>query len=50
MVVIATIHQPNYETLHLFDNLLLLAKGRVIYSDRTGLSLVPVPHFNRDRL
>ncbi|KAJ3186130.1 hypothetical protein HK101_009721 [Irineochytrium annulatum] len=32
MVVVATIHQPNFETLSLFDELLLLANGRVMYN------------------
>lgn len=31
-ICIATIHQPNYETFSLFDNLLLLAQGRVMYN------------------
>lgn len=30
--VIATVHQPTAETFRLFDTLLLLSKGRVIYS------------------
>ena len=36
MVVLASIHQPNYELLQLFDNLLLLAGGRTVFSDKTG--------------
>ena len=40
MIVIASIHQPNYELLQLFDNLLLLANGRMVYSDRTGPSIL----------
>ncbi|GAA5983158.1 hypothetical protein JCM5350_007901 [Sporobolomyces pararoseus] len=32
MLVIATIHQPNFETFSLFDNLLLLAGGRTMYN------------------
>jgi ABC-type multidrug transport system ATPase subunit len=40
MIVIASIHQPNYELLQLFDNLLLLAKGRMVYSDKTGSSIL----------
>ncbi|KAI9333162.1 P-loop containing nucleoside triphosphate hydrolase protein [Zopfochytrium polystomum] len=31
MVVIATIHQPNFETLRLFDSLLVLAEGKTMY-------------------
>lgn len=31
-ICIATIHQPNYETFSLFDKLLLLAGGRVMYN------------------
>ncbi|KAJ3117086.1 ATP-binding cassette sub- G member 1 [Phlyctochytrium bullatum] len=30
--IIATIHQPSSEVFHLFDDLLLMADGRVIYS------------------
>ncbi|KAJ3316122.1 hypothetical protein HDU76_002067, partial [Blyttiomyces sp. JEL0837] len=32
MIVIATIHQPNFETLKLFTSLLLLAEGKVMYN------------------
>ena len=32
ILVIASIHQPNWETFALFDKLLLLASGRVVYS------------------
>src|SRR5271154_3021730 len=32
MFVIATIHQPNWETFSMFDKLLLLANGRSVYS------------------
>ena len=32
MVCIATIHQPNWEIFSLFDNLTLLAAGRVMYN------------------
>ncbi|KAI0048707.1 P-loop containing nucleoside triphosphate hydrolase protein [Auriscalpium vulgare] len=31
MLVIASIHQPNWETFALFDKLLLLAQGRAVY-------------------
>ncbi|KAI0339335.1 P-loop containing nucleoside triphosphate hydrolase protein [Trametopsis cervina] len=31
MIVIASIHQPNWETFSLFDKLLLLAQGRTMY-------------------
>jgi ABC-type multidrug transport system ATPase subunit len=32
VLVIATIHQPNWDTFSLFDSLLLLANGSTIYS------------------
>ncbi|KAJ3411932.1 hypothetical protein HDV05_001513 [Chytridiales sp. JEL 0842] len=32
MIVIATIHQPNFETLAMFTDLLLLADGKVMYN------------------
>lgn len=32
MIVIATIHQPNFETLALFESLLLLADGKVMFN------------------
>ncbi|GAA5822943.1 hypothetical protein JCM5353_007906 [Sporobolomyces roseus] len=32
MCVVCTIHQPNWETFSLFDNLLLLAGGRTMYN------------------
>ncbi|KAG9039437.1 hypothetical protein FRB95_010726 [Tulasnella sp. JGI-2019a] len=32
MIVIASIHQPNWETFSLFDKLLLLGHGKTIYS------------------
>lgn len=35
-ICIATIHQPNYETFALFDQLLLLAAGRVMYNGASG--------------
>ncbi|KAI9349859.1 P-loop containing nucleoside triphosphate hydrolase protein [Zopfochytrium polystomum] len=31
MIVVATIHQPNFETLSLFDELLVLAEGKTMY-------------------
>ncbi|EJD54483.1 P-loop containing nucleoside triphosphate hydrolase protein [Auricularia subglabra TFB-10046 SS5] len=34
-LIIATIHQPSYETLSLFDRALLIAHGRTAYSGRT---------------
>lgn len=36
MVVVATIHQPNWETFSLFDKLLLLAQGRQVYYGSIG--------------
>ncbi|KZW00496.1 P-loop containing nucleoside triphosphate hydrolase protein [Exidia glandulosa HHB12029] len=40
MLVIATIHQPSYETLALFDRVLLLARGQTAFFGATS-SLVP---------
>ena len=40
MIVIASIHEPSYDLLQLFDNLLVLADGRMAYSDRTGSSVL----------
>lgn len=37
-ICIATIHQPNYETFALFDQLLLLANGRIMYNGPSGQS------------
>jgi len=38
MIIIASIHQPNWETFFLFDKLLLLAQGRTMYfGPSTGL-------------
>jgi ABC-type multidrug transport system ATPase subunit len=34
-IVVATIHQPAWETFVLFDNLLLLAQGQVVYNGPT---------------
>ena len=36
VIVIATIHQPNWETFSLFDKLLLLAQGRTMFFGATG--------------
>jgi hypothetical protein len=36
MIVVASIHEPTYDLLRLFDNLLFLADGRTVYSDKTG--------------
>jgi hypothetical protein len=36
MIVIITIHQPNYSILSLFDNLLILARGKAVYSGPTN--------------
>jgi hypothetical protein len=40
--VIATIHQPNWETFSLFDKLLLLANGKMVYSGPTRRSSMPL--------
>lgn len=37
-ICIATIHQPNYETFALFDHLLLLAGGQVMFNGPSGRS------------
>lgn len=37
-VVIQTIHQPNSEIFVMFDKLMLLAKGKVIYFNESSLS------------
>lgn len=42
VVVIASIHQPNWETFALFDKLLLLAQGRQVYYGPTGMLLSSV--------
>lgn len=34
-IIISTIHQPNFETFSLFDDLLLLAGGQVMYNGPT---------------
>lgn len=36
VIVIASIHQPNWETFALFDKLLLLAQGRTMYYGPIG--------------
>lgn len=36
LVVIATIHSPSWQTMQLFDQSLILAKGRMLYSGATG--------------
>lgn len=43
MIVIASIHQPNWETFALFDKLLLLAQGKTMYSGPIGASLMLYP-------
>ena len=49
--VVATIHQPSSDVFHMFDNLLLLAKGRIMYQgpapdavDYFGQRGFPCPH------
>lgn len=51
-ICIATIHQPNFQTFSLFDRLLLLAQGRVMYNGNAAqlssyLSAIghPTPEF-----
>lgn len=36
IIVIATIHQPNWETAALFDELLLLGQGKTMYFGPMG--------------
>ena len=36
MIVIASIHQPNWDTFALFDKLLLLSQGHTMYFGPTG--------------
>ena len=38
VLVVCTIHQPNFDTFSLFDRLLLLAGGQVMYDGETGAS------------
>ena len=44
MIVIASIHQPNWETFALFDKLLLLAQGQTMYFGPIGGSNPPFFH------
>lgn len=37
MVVIASIHQPNWDTISLFDRLLILAQGRTTFFGPIGM-------------
>ena len=37
--VISTIHQPNSDIFEMFDRLLLLAKGKIIYFNEARLSV-----------
>lgn len=36
MIVIASIHQPNWDTFALFDKLLLLSQGKTMYFGPTS--------------
>ena len=40
MIVIASIHQPNWESFALFDKLLLLAQGRTAYFGPIGKEIM----------
>ena len=42
--IVATIHQPSYTILSQFDNLLLLAQGKVCYF---GKVVDAIPYFER---
>jgi len=51
--VVATIHQPSSDVFHMFDNLLLLANGQIMYQDKAahvvnyfGERGFPCPHFS----
>jgi ABC-type multidrug transport system ATPase subunit len=37
--VISTIHQPNSDIFEMFDELVLLAKGKIIYFNKASLSV-----------
>ena len=37
--VISTIHQPNTDIFDMFDRLVLLARGKIIYFNRADLSV-----------
>jgi len=37
--VISTIHQPNSDIFDMFDRLVLLAKGKIIYFNQASLSV-----------
>eukprot|EP00802_Teleaulax_amphioxeia_P015194 Tamp_15280.p1 GENE.Tamp_15280~~Tamp_15280.p1 ORF type:complete len:368 (+),score=67.59 Tamp_15280:62-1105(+) len=50
--VVATMHQPSSDVYHMFDNLLLLANGRIMYQDTAagvidyfGQRGFPCPHY-----
>ncbi|KAJ3098713.1 hypothetical protein HDU97_003772 [Phlyctochytrium planicorne] len=52
MIVIATIHQPNFETLSLFSSILVLAEGKVMYNGQLSAMAnyfeqygTPIPRF-----
>ena len=60
MIVIASIHQPNWETFSLFDKVLLLAQGKTMFFGAIGkwrpcslkvclsfaLNILPLPQMN----
>ncbi|KAJ3192234.1 ATP-binding cassette sub- G member 1 [Irineochytrium annulatum] len=43
--IVATLHQPSSEIFHLFDDLLLLSEGRIMYQ---GPAHKAVPYFSRE--
>ena len=43
--VALTIHQPNSDITELFDDFILMAKGRIMYAGVASFLLLPVPPF-----
>lgn len=46
--VVCTIHQPSSEIFHMFDHLILLSKGRVIYEGRPSDSMLYFAELGHD--
>ena len=47
-MVVCTIHQPSSEIFHMFDHLILLSKGRVIYEGRPSDSMLYFAELGHD--